>query len=407
MIDKNSIFSDIYLKLSLHDRKSILLMGETPFFEPENKKKLTSFIHPDDRKAFSDELEAALDKAEPFFRLSDFKLRDRKGDTKHVSIRGRLGDGYCELFFNDVSAYYRKMESHNDLINRYEQLLLTLKEAVWEWDLTDDSVVYSDRWYEMLALSANEIEDTFEFWKKLVHPDDLEKTIKALNDHISGKTDIYECTYRMKRSDGTWIWVRDRGKKQLDNHGSARRMIGSHRDITGEKSVRENLEKMIITDELTSLFNRRHYDARIRDEILRAERYGSKLSILMIDIDLFKQINDTYGHRAGDIALKELAKTIKGKIRNTDSAYRTGGEEFVVIAPLTDENSAMKAAERLRKAVSEIRVDTGFGSFSFTISLGITTHTKGDTYSSLNERADVALYLSKESGRNCATQKLP
>jgi diguanylate cyclase (GGDEF)-like protein len=177
-------------------------------------------------------------------------------------------------------------------------------------------------------------------------------------------------------------------------------MIGSHRDITSEKEIRENLEKMIITDEMTGLFNRRYYDSQINDEMLRAERYNSELSILMIDIDLFKQINDTYGHRAGDFTLKELSKVIKNKIRNTDSAYRTGGEEFMVIAPATNIENAKKAAERLRLAASEIKVDTKYGSFSITISLGITTFLKGDTYASFNERADIALYKSKDSGRN-------
>ncbi|MBN2657676.1 MAG: sensor domain-containing diguanylate cyclase [Spirochaetales bacterium] len=406
MIDRDSIFSDISVKISLHDRKTVISLNESCLFEPENRDELTSYFHPDDLKDFEREFNDSLDRAEPLFQMSDCRLRDKRGNTKHVRIRGVLNEGYASLFFTDVSEYYEKFRDSSNLINRYEQLLLTLKEAVWDWNLTDDTVFYSDRWFEMLGLTGEESGGTFDFWKSLVHPDDLESALEALEDHISGKKDIYEAIYRMKRKDGSWIWIRDRGKSQLDNHGAVKRMIGSHRDITNEKTVRENLEKMIITDEMTGLYNRRHFDTQIRDEILRAERYGSRLSIIMIDIDLFKQINDTYGHSAGDTALKELARTIKGKIRNTDSAFRTGGEEFVVIAPLTDESSAMKASERLRKAVSEICVDTGYGSFTFTISLGVTTFVKGDTYSSLYERSDVALYLSKESGRNCSTLKL-
>jgi len=407
MVDNRSLISDISVRISLKDGKSIVATGDSSLFNLDMGADITTYLNGSEREKFTVELSEALERGKPLFRLSDCSIKDIQGRTRHVSVRGAIENEATELHFTDVSDYYIQLREHNELINRYEQLMLTLKEAVWDWDMENNSIYYSDRWFDMLMLTREEADVSLEYWKQLVHPEDIENTMKALEDHLQGVTDVYEAVYRLKRKDGMWIWVRDRGIKQMNDQGQVKRMIGSHQDITSEKTIRENLEKMIITDEMTNLFNRRHYDTQIRDEIMRAERYGSLLSIIMIDIDLFKQINDTYGHRAGDMALKELSKTIKGKIRNTDSAYRTGGEEFVVIAPETDENCAMKAAERLRKAVSEIRVDTGFGSFSFTISLGIATHVKGDTYSSLNERADVALYQSKESGRNRTSLKLP
>lgn len=399
---------EISIKISLHDKEEVIYVSDgiesltgIPSQDFVNgKADFFSLIVPEDRNRVLSEIEDSASGDKAVTRLTDFRLKDIHDRLHHINTRAVTDDDSIELVMYDVTEYYDKISEHNDLLGRYEQLMLTLKEAVWDWELESNYVYYSDRWYTMLGYESGELPNSFDSWKDSVHPRDLERAMEALEKHIRGETGLYECTYRMKTKGGSWIWVSDRGVRQVDSEGRARRLIGSHRDITGEKEMREHLEKMIITDEMTGLYNRRHYDAQIRDEILRAERYGTSLSIIMIDIDLFKQINDTYGHRSGDMALKELACAVKGKIRNTDSAFRTGGEEFIVIAPQTDEKSAMKAAERLRTAVSEIVVPTGYGSFSFTISLGITTHVKGDTYGSLNERADIALYKSKDTGRN-------
>lgn len=405
MNNKQNIFPDIHIQVAQQDCDKVLSM-KTALSLSYDGVSLSGLFFTEDRKSFSQELNLNISNASSPFKMANYRIEDDSGNLKSFSITGLIHDNVIDLYMIDVTAYYEEISQHKIMLNRYEQLMRTLKEGVWDWDPSDNKVYYSDHWYELLGYNREEIEPNLESWKQRVHPDDLEKTMKALEEHIQGKTDIYEAFYRMKKKNGDWIWIRDRGIRQLDSCGVVVRLIGSHRDITEEKTVRENLEKMIITDELTSLYNRRHYDKRLDDELLRAERYGSKLSILMIDIDLFKEINDTYGHSAGDAALKELAQTIKNKIRNTDSAYRVGGEEFVVIAPLTDEDSAVRAAERLREAVSSLQINTGYGTFSFTISLGVATFVQGDTHASLNERVDVALYKSKESGRNRVTLSL-
>lgn len=366
----------------------------------EKKVDFFSLICVDDLIVFENQLNDTVNNNLTGSGIDDFRIISINNDLKYLKTHIYRVEDLLYLQLLDVTEYYERLKENSELISRYKNLMITLDAAVWDWNIQTGKVYYSARWYEMLGYAGDELSGTLDDWKESVHPDDLDEAMEAINRHLSGKVPIYECTYRLKKKSGDYIWVRDRGIRQIDDEGEVKRMIGSHSDITAGKEIRENLEKMIITDDLTGLFNRRHYDIQLKDEMMRAERYGSRLSIIMIDIDLFKQINDTYGHQAGDKALQELARVIKKKIRNTDSAYRIGGEEFMIIAPQTNEENAVKAAERLRNAVIESRIETKYGSFSFTISLGVTTFTKGDTYCSFNERADIALYRSKDSGRN-------
>lgn len=170
----------------------------------------------------------------------------------------------------------------------------------------------------------------------------------------------------------------------------------------GELSVTRNeLEKMAQTDPLTGLYNRRHYWIRGAAEISRIARYGRPLSALAIDLDHFKQINDRYGHSAGDDALRWFAKTLNNTLRQSDIAARLGGEEFSVLLPETTLDNAEHLAERIRLALSATPVTTGDATFSITTSIGVagTTDSK-TTIEILLARADRALYEAKEGGRN-------
>lgn len=170
----------------------------------------------------------------------------------------------------------------------------------------------------------------------------------------------------------------------------------------GELSVTRNeLEKMAQTDPLTGLFNRRHFWIRGAAEIARISRYARPLSALAIDLDHFKQINDRYGHSAGDEALRWFAKTLGGSLRQADIAARLGGEEFSVLLPETTLDNAERLAERIRLALAATPVTAGDETFSITASIGVagTGDTK-TTLESLLARADQALYQAKNGGRN-------
>ncbi len=173
-------------------------------------------------------------------------------------------------------------------------------------------------------------------------------------------------------------------------------------DVTESVCMERSLNKMILLDSLTGIYNRRHMDKRLREEFIRHKRYNRLMSIIMIDIDHFKEINDTYGHQFGDKVIKEVSDICSSKMRGGDILSRYGGEEFCSILPETDTRGAQKLAERLRKKVAKNSIPFNEEtSVNVTISLGIAQLTgRTKTTDDLIRSADTALYQSKQNGRN-------
>lgn len=172
------------------------------------------------------------------------------------------------------------------------------------------------------------------------------------------------------------------------------------------KLMNQELQKISITDALTGLYNRRHFDMTTESDVALSLRHGENNSLLLIDIDLFKNINDIYGHDVGDIVLKDVARVLRQHTRKSDVLCRIGGEEFAILCKRADTSGAMAIAEKLRVAIEAHRVRVGNQVFSLTISIGavsIPEASEIDSVEKLLKAADVALYQSKERGRNRVT----
>ncbi|ORU94107.1 MAG: diguanylate cyclase [Cycloclasticus sp. symbiont of Bathymodiolus heckerae] len=154
------------------------------------------------------------------------------------------------------------------------------------------------------------------------------------------------------------------------------------------------------TDPLTGVLNRSTLQSVFQKETSLTKRHHSDLTMVMLDIDFFKAVNDNYGHTAGDMALKELTACIEHTARESDHVFRLGGEEFAILLNSTDLKGATLLAERLRKAVQEIHMQHADNEFGFTVSMGVTKYSENETLEVMMTRADKALYEAKESGRN-------
>src|SRR5262245_3568265 len=170
------------------------------------------------------------------------------------------------------------------------------------------------------------------------------------------------------------------------------------------KSANTQLEELLVVDEKTGLYNFRQFQKKLKEEWLRAERYGTSLSLAMLDLDDFKRVNDSFGHPAGDRVLQEFATLVAGGARATDLAARYGGEEFAVILPHTGGAMANRVADRIRLAVRDFRFVAPEHSLRLTVSIGISTFPSVPditTQSALILAADRALYRAKKMGKDC------
>ncbi len=164
--------------------------------------------------------------------------------------------------------------------------------------------------------------------------------------------------------------------------------------------LRQELEQQALTDSLTGLLNRRAVTKWAAEEFARTIRYDRPLSLLLLDIDFFKKVNDRYGHDVGDQVIVRLADTCKSALRVTDQVARWGGEEFLVVLPETSLSQALQLGERLRTSVEQQLVSTVQGDIRFTVSIGIAQLESGVTFEELVDRSDQALYQAKQKGRN-------
>jgi diguanylate cyclase (GGDEF)-like protein len=228
-------------------------------------------------------------------------------------------------------------------------------------------------------------------------PEDADDFAIGLRAVLNGEMDIFEVEYPSHSPAGE-SWFLGRITPLPGDHEGA---VISHMDVTSRKSAEFNLEKLASTDELTGLANRRFFDAASDREFLRIRRYGGTGSLVMIDLDHFKQVNDTYGHPAGDEALRTFARICDAFLRDTDVIARFGGEEFAAILRDADADQALRVSEQLREAVERATVVCGTRSFRITASFGVSEIRPDDKgLDVVIDRADRALLEAKRAGRN-------
>lgn len=262
-----------------------------------------------------------------------------------------------------------------------------------------------------MSLDIDELLDTFfHHSRELIHFSGLEyRNDQQKLKKIKGKTAVHSCDYRLHTNDGNLGEITFSSSKRLVESDLAQieSLIGVLiYPLRNALRYQEALQTAL-TDPLTGTGNRVALDNAMRREVQLVERYNYDVSLLVIDIDHFKQVNDTYGHTVGDKVLQEIAATIESVSRTTDMTFRYGGEEFVVLLSKTGAEGAAIIAERIRQFVERLTIPCEKQSVQTTISIGIGTLEKGKPLAELFDRTDKALYRAKDTGRNkvvCASE---
>jgi diguanylate cyclase (GGDEF)-like protein/PAS domain S-box-containing protein len=272
--------------------------------------------------------------------------------------------------------------------------------GVWEWDIAKGELHWDERMLEMYKVNPEDFHGAYDTWVNRMHPDDIAGAEQALRKSL-GPGGKFEWEFRIIWPDGEERTIDAAAATQFDKDGTALSMTGVNWDITERKRMEEELRRLATTDALTGLFNRRRFIELAEREFSRTKRYGDALSLIMLDADKFKNVNDTYGHDVGDLVLKALASAGCATLRDVDAFGRVGGEEFLTMLPSTPLEGAVLVAEKLRRAIENAVVPLEETDIRFTVSLGVTTLRKDTTsVDQMLKEADQALYSAKENGRN-------
>lgn len=293
----------------------------------------------------------------------------------------------------------RQRRTLAELEQRWQFALEGSGHGVWDWDIASDRVFYSPEWLDLLGVDV--APKGPEFRRSRIHPDDLEEVERRLAAHLEGLDQTFESEHRMMRTDGSYLWVMERGKVVTRSTQNAPlRLVGTLSDISERRNTMEQIEYIATHDGLTGLPNRSLLNDRLDRALARAHREGNQVAVIYLDLDHFKTINDTLGHQCGDLVLIAVAGRLMAHLRETDTITRQGGDEFVILLPeLRGASDAMHVCEKLQEELAD-PVSLDGRELRISASMGIAMFPEdGDIGEQLLQKADVALYKAKNAGR--------
>lgn len=275
--------------------------------------------------------------------------------------------------------------------------------GTWEWNVQTGAEEFNERWAGIIGYTKDELAPiSIHTWEKYCHPDDLAHAMTLLEQHFAGTSDSYACDLRMMHKNGKWVWVQTRGKviKWSTDHKPLH-MFGTHQDITLRKQDEEKIYQQANYDLLTGLATRLLGEARLSLTIDMAKRNHKRVGILFIDLNKFKNVNDQYGHEAGDCLLKEVARRIRSCIRISDTASRIGGDEFIVT--LAELNKKEDVSRVVKAIIHDLSLPIIINKLSIIIgiSIGISIYPDdSQDQKKLIKLADNAMYEIKKTGKS-------
>lgn len=340
----------------------------------------------------------------------DNRTVQRAFKEKDESVLISLAD-FASVALENAALYQQAQQEINErkrieyaLRESEERFTLAVsgaQDGLWDWDRRTDQVYYSPRWKEMLGYEESELSSSPDEWFERVHPEDIDKLRASLSAHETRLSPHFECEHRVRHKNGSYRWIHSRGMAVWDDAGSVTRIAGSQTDITRRKQAESKLLRDALYDPLTGLPNRTLFNDRLKHSIEFSRRSPKYMyAVLFMDLDRFKDVNDSLGHGVGDKLLVKVARLLESILRPSDTVARLGGDEFVIlIEGINSINDATIVADRLQAKLHSTTLLEEH-TLGITASIGIVLSLSGyDRPEDVLRDADIAMYRAKASGR--------
>lgn len=317
-----------------------------------------------------------------------------------------------DLINRELTSLTRELQKKNAVIMKTNILLqekeITQDQAArianigqWTWHFADNKVVLSDNFFQVWGMIRDEKITTWKPFLSKLGDEDREILSQRMDEAFLLKNPL-DCEFRHFHSDGTVHCCRIVGQVDEIDSGSPLRMVGVIQDVTDRKNHEDTIMKLAFYDTLTGLPNRRMFYDRLRLVLVNSRRYAERGAVIFVDIDGFKQVNDTQGHDAGDLVLQQVARHLEASIREGDTVARMGGDEFMLIlSKVGSDKAVIDIAKRILESC-QMPITLKNETVTVGASIGISFFpVEGDNEEVLIKKADSAMYRAKKRGGNC------
>lgn len=335
-------------------------------------------------RLFYEEPQTTPDGNTIWLRTSKVPLLNNEGQT--IGILG---------IYQDITAKKQTQLALQRSEANLKRAQAVAKIGSWRLELEHGNLEWSDETYHLFGIAVD-TPMNYETFLACIHPDDLDQVQNAWQAALDGEP--YRIEHRIL-VDGKTLWVEERAELEFDDAGECLAGVGTVQDVTERKRAHDRIERLANYDPLTGLPNRTQLDDRVRYALSLAKRSNGHLALMFLDLDRFKDINDTLGHSIGDALLIELAKRLRQVLREEDTVTRLGGDEFILLLPGTDAAGVAIVAQKLLNVIAEpYRIE--HHDLTLTASIGIALYpSDGTDLETLSRCADVAMYRTKQEGR--------
>ena len=381
------------------------LYGVAPADVLANGALLRDMRHPDDRLHVQQAVTTAVQQRAPL--NVEFRINLRDGTQKWVHMTSNFAgeDEWGQIrngIMLDVTARKLAQAEADESEARWKLAFDSTGDGVWDWHIQAGREYYSQRYKEMYGYSNDKVWQPSDGYTDIVHPDDQAQLQRDQQAYFNRETPTYSNEHRVRCADGSWKWVLTRGMViEWDAQGKPVRMIGTHTDISDRKAAEATVWQQAHFDALTGLPNRRTLQSRLHAAISGIHHPPPPRALIFIDLDHFKEVNDTLGHDSGDQLLKEAALRIQSCLGPQDTVARMGGDEFTVLLNSVPPKPELEALlDRLLQTLAS-SYQLGNEKVYVAASLGVALYPQDATeVTSLLKHADQALYEAKNTGRN-------